>query len=42
MIEQPPPADNDDTQPPALSHTTKLIIGVLAGAAVAAWVMPPS
>jgi hypothetical protein len=47
MVERPPAAD-DDT-PPELSHTAKLIIGalvfalgVLAGAAIAAWIMPPS
>jgi hypothetical protein len=47
MVE-PPPAADDDTQP-VLSHTAKLIIGtlvsalgVLAGAAIAAWIMPPS
>jgi hypothetical protein len=38
-----------DDDEPVLSHTTKLIIaaavfalGVLLGAAIAAWVMPPS
>jgi hypothetical protein len=47
MVERPPVA-NDDT-PPELSHMAKLIIGalvfvagVLAGAAVAAWIIPPS
>jgi hypothetical protein len=47
MVERPPAADDDDR--PTLSRTAKLIIGgsvftlgVLAGAAVAAWVMPPS
>jgi len=48
MIERPPAADNDDTRP-VLSHTAKLIIGVVvfalgvaAGAAIAAWIIPPS
>jgi hypothetical protein len=46
MVERPPAAD-DDTRP-MLSQTTKLIIGALvfvlgvfAGAAIAAWIMPP-
>jgi hypothetical protein len=46
MVERPPAADNNDT---VLSHSTKLIIGVavfafgvLAGVAIAAWVIPPS
>jgi hypothetical protein len=46
MVERPPEAD-DDTRP-ILSRTAKLIIGalvfalgVLAGAAIAAWIMPP-
>ena len=44
-----PPADNDDDTRPVLSRMAKLIIavivfalGVLAGAAIAAWIMPPS
>ena len=48
MIERPPTADDDDTRS-ALSRTAKLIIavivfafGMLAGAAIAAWIMPPS
>jgi len=47
MVERPPAA-NDDI-PPELSQTAKLIIGafvfalgILAGAAVAAWFIPPS
>jgi hypothetical protein len=48
MVERPRATDDDDTRP-GLSHTAKLIIGgvvfalgILAGAAIAAWVMPPS
>ncbi|HVI67493.1 MAG TPA: hypothetical protein VM910_33670 [Bradyrhizobium sp.] len=48
MIERTPTADDDDTRP-VLSGTAKLIIavivfafGMLAGAAIAAWIMPPS
>ena len=48
MIERPPTADDDDTRS-VLSRTAKLIIaiivfafGMLAGAAIAAWIMPPS
>jgi hypothetical protein len=48
MIERTPTADDDDTRP-VLSRTAKLIIsvivfafGMLAGAAIAAWIMPPS
>jgi hypothetical protein len=48
MVERPPAADEDDTRP-VRSHTAKLIIAavvfalsVLAGAAIAAWVIPPS
>ena len=44
-----PPADNDDDTRLVLSRMAKLIIavivfalGVLAGAAIAAWIMPPS
>ena len=46
MVERPPIADDDE---PVLSHATKLIVavvvlvlGVLLGAAIAAWIMPPS
>jgi hypothetical protein len=45
MVERPPIADDDDV----LSHAPKLIVavvvlvlGVLLGAAIAAWIMPPS
>jgi hypothetical protein len=48
MVERPPTTVDDDTRP-VLTHTAKLIIsvvvfalGVLAGAAIAAWVIPPS
>jgi hypothetical protein len=48
MIERLPTADDDDTRS-VLSRTAKLIIavivfafGMLAGAAIAAWIMPPS
>ena len=48
MIERPPTADDDDTRS-VLSRTAKLIIaiivfafGMLAGTAIAAWIMPPS
>jgi hypothetical protein len=47
MVKRPHSADDDATRP--LSHMAKLIIGavvfafgVLAGAAIAAWVIPPS
>jgi hypothetical protein len=47
MVKRPHPTD--DTGPPILNHRAKLIIGtivfalgVLAGAAIAAWVIPPS
>jgi hypothetical protein len=46
MTNRPPTADDDE---PVLSHKAKLIIsvvvfaiGVFAGAAIAAWIMPPS
>jgi hypothetical protein len=46
MVERPPATDDDDTRP-VLSHTAELTIGVvvfalgiLAGAAIAAWVRP--
>jgi hypothetical protein len=45
MIKRPSAADDDEA---VLSHTAKLIIavvvfavGVLAGAGIAAWIMPP-
>jgi hypothetical protein len=48
MIERPPTDDDEDTRP-ILSHKAKLIIailvfalGVLAGAAIAALIVPPS
>jgi hypothetical protein len=47
MVKRPQPIDEDAVRP--LSHTTKLItaavvfaFGVLAGAAIAALVVPPS
>ena len=46
MVERPPIVEDDE---PVLTHATKLIIavavfalGVLLGAAIAAWIMPPS
>jgi hypothetical protein len=46
MVKRPPTVDDDE---PALSRTTKLVIavvvfalGMVAGAAIAAWVVPPS
>jgi hypothetical protein len=46
MIKRPSTADDDEA---VLSHTAKLIIavvvfaiGMLAGSAIAAWIMPPS
>jgi hypothetical protein len=48
LVARTPTAEDTDTRP-VLSRTAKLIIsvivfafGMLAGAAIAAWIMPPS